>query len=292
MSANLPSLRGLAALAALARHGRHGAAAEALGISRSALSHRLADLQAELGATLITPQGRLSALSDEGVALLAAMGDALEKIETAVAPLQRRRNQVRLSTVNTFASNWLLPRLPEFQQRNPGIEIAVFSTQRVVNMEEEDVDCAIRHGLGDWPAQGTQLLFHETLTPAAVPELATISPSDWRIIRARTRYRDWARWWDAAAMEEDPPQGGVIVENRAQALEAALAGAGVVLTDANYLKSHLASRRLVQLGAIIGLAEGYYLVRRSNPRNPRHVDCLQRWLLEQVSLPASSKANA
>ncbi len=53
MSSALPSLRGLAALEALARHKRQGAAAEALGISRSALSHRIADLEAELGAKLL-----------------------------------------------------------------------------------------------------------------------------------------------------------------------------------------------------------------------------------------------
>jgi hypothetical protein len=119
ISNQLPSMRGLSALSSLARYGRHDPAAQALGISRSALSHRIADLEEELGVSLVVKRGRLSMITEEGLALLAAMGDAIEKIEAAVAPLQRRRRQLRLSTVSTFASNWLLPRLRDFQARHP-----------------------------------------------------------------------------------------------------------------------------------------------------------------------------
>ncbi len=170
-------------------------------------------------------------LTDEGVALLAAMGDAIGRIEAAVAPLQRRQREIRLSTVNTLAANWLLPRLPRFQQPHPAIEISVLTTQRVVELEAEDVDCAIRHGSGDWPGVDATLLFRETLVPAAAPALPLDLPpsSGWPVIRARARFRDWPRWWQASGQKGPPPEGGIVVENRAQALEAALAGAGVVL---------------------------------------------------------------
>ena len=282
MASNLPSLRGLSALSALARHGRQAEAAAALGISRSALAHRIADLERELGACLVAPKGRLCALTDEGIALLAAMGDALEKIEAAVAPLQRRLRQVRLSTVNTFAANWLLPRLPDFQRAHPDIELAILSTQRVVDLEEEDVDCAIRHGIGPWPGLPSRLLFRETLVPAAAPACAGGVPHTWPVIRARVRFRDWSRWWAATGAAGTLPEGGIVVENRAQALEAALAGAGVVLTDRRFLDAHLASGRLVLLGDVVELEEGNHFLRRSRPRNPRYLDRMEAWLLAQV----------
>lgn len=282
MIANLPSLRGLTALSALARHGRQGEAAGALGISRSALAHRIADLERELGACLVAPQGRLCVLTDEGVALLAAMGDALEKIEAAVAPLQRRLRQVRLSTVNTFAANWLLPRLPDFQRANPDIELAILTTQRVVDLGGEDVDCAIRHGLGPWPGLASRLLFRETLVPAATPAFVGGPAQGWPVIRARARYRDWPRWWAATGAAGTVPEGGMVVENRAQALEAALAGAGVVLTDRRFLDAHLAAGRLMLLGDVVELEEGYHFLRRPRPRNPRHLDRLEAWLLAQA----------
>ncbi|MFG1377652.1 LysR substrate-binding domain-containing protein [Xanthobacter autotrophicus] len=285
MSSSLPSLRGLAALGALARHKRQGAAAGALGISRSALSHRIADLEAELGAQLVARSGRVSMLTDDGIALLAAMGDAIGKIEAAVAPLQRRRREIRLSTVNTLAANWLLPRLPRFLRAHPGIEIAVLTTQRVVDLDAEDVDCAIRNGSGDWPGVEATLLFRETLVPAAapglVPDLAPdLAPSSaWPLIRARARFRDWPRWWQASGQKGAAPEGGIVVENRAQALEAALAGVGIVLTDARYLDAHLASGRLRVLGPAIELDTGFYLVRNKATRNPRNMDAFARWLI-------------
>ncbi|MFG1300069.1 LysR substrate-binding domain-containing protein [Xanthobacter sp. V3C-3] len=290
MSSGLPSLRGLAALDALARHKRQGAAAEALGISRSALSHRIADLEAELGAQLVARTGRICVLTDDAVALLAAMGDAIGKIEAAVAPLQRRRRQIRLSTVNTLAANWLLPRLPRFQRAHPGIEIAVLTTQRVVDLDEEDVDCAIRNGAGDWPGVDATLLFRETLVPAAAPGLALdrAPSSAWPLIRARARYRDWPRWWRETGQKDTPPEGGVVVENRAQALEAALAGAGIVLTDARYLDAHLASDRLRVLGAAVELDMGFYLVRRRATRNPRNMEALARWLVAEGGATADA----
>ncbi|MFG1372291.1 LysR substrate-binding domain-containing protein [Xanthobacter oligotrophicus] len=281
MSSSLPSLRGLAALDALARHTRQGAAAEALGISRSALSHRIADLEAELGARLIRTEGRVSVLTDDGTALLAAMGDAIERIEAAVAPLQRRRRQIRLSTVNTLAANWLLPRLPDFQRAHPGIEIAVLTTQRVVDLDEEDVDCAIRNGSGAWPDVAATLLFRETLVPVAAPGLALGPASSWPVIRARARYRDWPLWWQGAGQGGTVPGSSIVVENRAQALEAALAGGGVVLTDARYIGGHVASGRLQVLGPAVELDTGNYFVRRKVSRNQRHVDALERWLVEQ-----------
>lgn len=290
MSSGLPSLRGLAALDALARHKRQGAAAEALGISRSALSHRIADLEAELGAQLVARTGRACVLTDDGIALLAAMGDAIGKIEAAVAPLQRRRREIRLSTVNTLAANWLLPRLPRFQHAHPGTEIAMLTTQRVVDLDAEDMDCAIRNGSGDWPGLDATLLFRETLVPAVAPGLALdLAPSSaWPLVRARARFRDWPRWWQETGQKGDAPRGGIVVENRAQALEAALAGAGIVLTDARYLDAHLASGRLRVLGPAIELDTGFYLVRSKATRNPRNMDAFVRWLIGEGKAAANA----
>lgn len=282
ISSQLPSLRGLSALSSLARYGRHDPAAQALGISRSALSHRIADLEQELGVALVVKRGRLSAVTDEGLALLAAMGDALEKIEAAVGPLQRRQRQLRLSTVSTFASNWLLPRLRDFQARHPDIDLAVSTTQRVIDFDQEDVDCAIRHGHGQWEGLRSAFLFRETLVPAAKPGLFGERPPEWSTIRARSRFQDWTRWWRGTDQHGTPPMRGVVVETRSQALEAALAGAGVVLTDRRYLSSLLAEGRLVTLGPSVELPEAYFFVHRTSVRNPRLVDSMRHWLISQA----------
>ncbi|MFO1104752.1 MAG: DUF3008 family protein [Amaricoccus sp.] len=283
MSRQLPSLRGLAALSALARLGRQEQAAAALGISRSALSHRIAELERELGVALVAKQGRLAVVTEDGQALLSAMGDALERIEAAVAPWQRRRRQIRLSTTSTFASNWLLPRLGDFRACHLDIDLVVTTTQRVVDLEREEVDCAIRHGLGQWDGVRAELLFRETLVPVARPGFWGARAADWPVIRARSRFQDWTRWWRLTGQRGAPRQDGLVVETRAQALEAALAGAGVVLTDRRYLDGPLAEARLAVLGPAVALPEGSYFVRGLRLRNAGPVERMRRWLEAQVA---------
>jgi LysR family glycine cleavage system transcriptional activator len=117
----------------LARAGGLTAGSARLGVTRSALSHRIADLESHLGVALVRKSGRRTILTEDGQALLATMGDALDRIEAAVEPLRRRRRELRLSTVATFASHWLIPRLPEFQARHPDIDLAITTTTRVVD---------------------------------------------------------------------------------------------------------------------------------------------------------------
>lgn len=190
---------------------------------------------------------------------------------------------MRVSTVATFASNWLLPRLPAFQRAHPDLELAVLTTMRAVDLDREDFDCAIRHGKGEWEGLDSRLLFRETLVPVARPDLA-LGPSErWPIICARTRPADWSIWRRANAGPRDGPQAGVTVENRAQALEAALAGAGVAITDSRYVADLLSAGRLRALGPAIALEDGYFFVRGPHARNPRYVDRLEDWLALQAA---------
>jgi DNA-binding transcriptional LysR family regulator len=278
----LPSLRGIQALVALARTGSARAAAGRLGVTRSAISHRIADLEAQLGVAMIRKEGRGSVLTDDGEALLAAMGDAIERIEAAVAPLRRQRNRLKLSTVATFAANWLIPHLPAFRAAHRPVDFAV-----------DDVDCAIRHGRGRWPDLSSALLFRETLVPVAIPQIAARVANrraDRRfhaetLIVARSRALDWPVWWRHAGLAGAPRLDGLTVETRAQALEAALAGVGIAITDEAYVANHLAAGRLERLsGQRVLLSEGYYFVHRPQPKNTRLVGAMRSWL-EGATLP-------
>jgi DNA-binding transcriptional LysR family regulator len=282
----LPSLRGLQALSMLSQTGSLTDAADILGLTRSALSHRIADLEHQLGVALIRKVGRRVVPTDDADALLSVIGDAINRIEAAVEPIRRRRSQLRISTVATFASHWLLPRLPEFRARHPDIEVALATTRRAIDLEAEEFDCAIRHGRGNWPGLTATLLFRETLAPVAAPGTdQNLEGSS--IIRARSRFRDWARWWSASQHGGKPSEAGLVVDSRAQALEAALAGGGIAMIDMAYVGAHLTAGRLQLLGAPVILDEGYYLVRRSVCRNARLLSSFENWILTAAAAPAS-----
>jgi DNA-binding transcriptional LysR family regulator len=279
-----PSARALTALSLLATQGTLTEAAARLGVTRSALSHRIAELEAGLGVALVRKAGRRLALTEDGERLLAGMGDALERIEAAVVPFQRDRGQIRLSTVSTFASHWLIPRIPEFQARHPRIEVAILTTTRAVDLRKEDMDCAIRHGRGQWKGLTSTLLFRETLMPIASPDLADRIRPGWRgvpLIRARSRFMDWSKWQSHHRAASTRAAKWLTVETRAQALDAALAGAGIALMDMAYIPAHIAEGRLVALaGGPLQLQAGYFFVHAPNARNLHLLAQLRDWAVE------------
>lgn len=283
-----PSARALTALSMLATLGSLTEAADQIGVTRSALSHRIAELEKRLGVVLVRKAGRRVVLTEDGERLLASMGDALDRIEAAVQPFQRDRGQIRLSTVSTFASHWLIPRVAQFQARYPQIEVAISTTTRPVDLRKEDMDCAIRHGRGVWKGLASSLLFQETLMPIASPAVADrFSPGanrNWRdapLIRARSRFMDWSKWQklDHGFAKRRPKW--LTVETRAQALDAAVAGAGVALMDMAYLVTLVAEGRVRTLAERpLPLHTGYYFVHAPNVRNLHLVALLRDWAIE------------
>ena len=118
----MASLRALHAFSLLAKLGRASLAAERLGVSPSALSHLMRKLESELGATLILRDGRGLNLTEEGQRLAHGLGDSFDQIEEAVDTFRRKgRTELRISTVSTLATRWLIPKLPEFQKLQPDV---------------------------------------------------------------------------------------------------------------------------------------------------------------------------
>jgi DNA-binding transcriptional LysR family regulator len=150
------------------------------------------------------------------------------------------------------------------------------------------MDCAIRHGRGVWKGLASSLLFRETLMPIASPAVADrFSPGakrSWRdapLIRARSRFMDWSKWQklDHGFAKRRPKW--LTVETRAQALDAAVAGAGVALMDMAYLVTLVAEGRVRTLAERpLPLHTGYYFVHAPNIRNLHLVALLRDWAIE------------
>jgi DNA-binding transcriptional LysR family regulator len=278
-----PSTNALTALSLFAALGTLREAAEQLGVTRSALSHRIAELEKRLGVALVRKAGRRIALTEDGERLIGSMGDALDRIEAAVQPFRRDRGQIRLSTVSTFASHWLIPRIAQFQAQHPKIEVAILTTTRPVDLRQEDLDCAIRHGRGGWKGVDASLLFRETLMPIVSPEIAARfnAKSGWHgapLIRARSRFMDWAAWQKQDRQLAKRRIKWLTVETRAQALDAAIAGAGVALMDMAYIGGAVEAGRLKMLAEQpLRLPTGYYFAHLPDARNLHLLTLLRDW---------------
>ncbi len=284
--ARMPTLRGLHAFASVAQHGSLSKAAVSLGVSVSAVSHLLKELEGQMGYRLLERTRGKIVLTEEGQSLYLQLGPAFLTIEQTVSGLQRHRSELRISTLSTFSAQWLIPRLSGFQEAEPDIDLFIATTPRLVDVGSENIDAAIRWGLGDWVGVEKQLLFRERLIAVASPSLAQRlkEPSlegivGLPLIRSRMRMRDWPVWLDPSGKQGEPRLRSTIVESQNLAIQAAIAGIGAVVLDENMIKAELASKRLVRLSErTVDREEGYWLIWSPDRPRRRPLRAFQDWL--------------
>lgn len=288
----MASLRALHAFSILARLGRAAQAAEELGVSPSALSHLMRKLEAELGTTLVLRDGRGLTLTEEGQRLAMGLGDAFERIEEAVDSFKRRgRTELRISTVSTFATRWLIPRLPDFQAKQPDVEILLSASTRVVDLERENYDCAIRLGTGHWQGTQNNLLWNEHLAVAMAPwllpegsKLDQKTLADMKLLHSASRRNDWKQWLASVEMEHPEAASGTLLESRDLAIQAAIAGMGALVIDKRFIAKEVqAGHLVVPEWPVQELDTGYWFVRSPSRPLSRPVMAFRDWLLETAS---------
>ncbi|POF34478.1 LysR substrate-binding domain-containing protein [Roseibium marinum] len=287
----MASLRALHAFSLLARHGRAALAAEKLGVSPSALSHLMRKLESELGATLVNRDGRGLSLTEEGQRLALSMGDAFDRIEEAVDSFKRRgRTELRISTVSTFATRWLIPRLPQFQAIQPDVELLLSASTRMIDLDRENYDCAIRLGTGNWPGVESRLLWQEHLAVAVAPSLLSgKDPSDpsilsgFRLLHSTSRRNDWIVWLEKAGLDHGDTKSGMVLQSRDLAIQAAIAGMGAIVIDRRFVSQELDAGHLVMPDwTLVELDTGYWFVRSPARTLTRPVAAFRDWLLTAV----------
>jgi len=287
----MASLRALHAFSLLARHGRAALAAEKLGVSPSALSHLMRKLESELGATLVHRDGRGLTLTEEGERLSLSLGDAFERIENAVDSFRRRgRTELRISTVSTFATRWLIPRLPRFQEAQPDVELLLSTSTRIIDLDRENYDCAIRLGTGNWPGVESHLLWKEHLAVAVAPSLLSgKDPTDFsvlngfRLLHSASRRNDWTVWLEAAGLSHPDTRSGMVLQSRDLAIQAAIAGMGAIVIDRRFVSQELEAGHLIMPDwKLVELDTGYWFVRSPARTLTRPVAAFRDWLQTAV----------
>jgi class 3 adenylate cyclase len=205
------------------------------------------------------------------------------------SPATNARNSIRLTTVATLASCWLLPRLSRLQAVHPHLQLTISTTNHAVDFSRDEFDCGIRHGMGLWPGLDSALLFKEILVLAGSPSLLrTITAKHIArslrsipIIAAKTRRGDLARWWHGNGLKGSPPRARLVVENRSQALAAAVAGNGLTVIDARFVAAPSLDRLP---GYEVPLPEGYYFAAPHRHASRRNIALLRAWLTSEVQL--------
>ncbi len=279
-----PSLRSLRAFVEVARTGSRSGAAERLGVTSSAVSHILAELEGQVGQPLFADRRR-STLNEAGRRFADRLAPAFQAIDAAVADLLKPRSMIRLSTISTFALLWLIPRLPRLRARLPAVDILISTDIRTVDLAVEPYDCVIRWGRddSDWRGLEPCLLFRERLIVVASPHLHR-SHDTLPLLAARSRPDDWRYFADQPDIPS--PQGAMTTfETRSQMIEAAVAGLGMAVIDCRLVEGTLAAGHLVQIGSMAeDRPEGYFLAARPVAFERRDLRTLRAWAIAEAEM--------
>lgn len=289
MSSHRVSLAAIRVFEAAARLGSFRAAADELGLTPTAVSHRIRNLEAGLGLPLFRRSHRKVDLTAAGADLFEAARTAVAVIDAAADRLVSAERGVTLATTPAFAALWLAPRLSAFQAAVPDVALRVESAHAPVDLERtRGVDLAVRYR----PRSATdgRLLARESFAAFAAPALARPTAGGAAVGAALLACR-----WHTPALPELPlavfetalgarVRERVIFDDEHHAALAAVSGKGIaVLSDV--LAGHLVTASLLQEVDLRPRADGhcYRLLEAPHARTRREVTRVTEWLLDETA---------
>ena len=266
------SLGSLRAFEAVARHLNFSSAAEELHVTQSAVSRQIKGLEEELGAPLFARGTRFVELTTDGTALLRSVVPWLDRLDASVRQIRQARGRqvIHLNTFPSFASLWLLPQMEAFQREHPDLDIRVSTTDRIVELDEPDLDIVLRYcGPNEVPA-GAVRMFGEVITPAISARLAAqigdgqapplSTPADLAEYtlaeeddnRPSAEFLSWRHWLICNGQPRLQPRRWLYLNFTYQQVQAALAGHCVALARVALVAEQLERGDLVEPFGVAG----------------------------------------
>ncbi|KAA0679828.1 LysR family transcriptional regulator [Roseomonas genomospecies 6] len=276
-------LNALRAFEASARHLSFTRAGLELCVSQAAVSQQIRTLEARLGVTLFRRLPRGLALTDEGAALVPVLMDAFERIGATLDRFAdgRYHEVLTVGVVGTFATGWLLPRLPAFTAAHPAVDLRILTNNNRVDLAGEGLDVAIRFGDGSWHGVEAAPLLDAPLTALCAPALAQrlSSPADLarEVLLRSYRVEEWQRWFALAGVP-CPAIRGPIFDSSPTIAAAAAMGVGVALLPACLFGHDLATERLVRPFPIEVPAGRYWLTRLHSRPETAAMQSFRHWI--------------
>ena len=293
MVKTLPPLNALRAFEVAARHLNFSRAAGELGVTPGAVSKQVLALEDYIGARLFERLPDGLALTLEGRELRESTSPAFELLQGAFNRFSRRpprSNVVRLSTVASFASQFLVPRLDAFEESLPGIELELLTSDRVTDLAREEVDLSIRFGAGDWDGLVSSELLPGRLVPVCRPDLQDrITGEDGSLNLGRTRLiqifssSEWRSWQAATGLTLPTETKTCIMEHFLVALQAVLSGQGVALLPDIIVRDALENGRLVKFQDAVPWHQTFHLAYLPNAERQSNLRAVIKWLQREAA---------
>ncbi|WP_249978934.1 LysR family transcriptional regulator [Vreelandella olivaria] len=283
-------LKALRAFEVSARHLSFTRAADELCVTQAAVSHQVKLLEQQLKVPLFTRLPRGLMLTQEGELLLPVLNNAFDQISHILERLgeSRYREVLNVGVVGTFAIGWLLPRLKDFHEQYPFVDLRLSTHNNRTDIAAEGLDFAIRFGSGAWHGLVAQPLLPATLSVMCIPAIAARlkTPADVLGETWLRSYRadEWTEWLLAAGLPRSlPATKSIVFDSSIAMMEAALQGAGVALSPTQMFSRQLSSGALVQPFDTAVSLGGYWLTRLQSRTETQAMTSFREWLMAAVA---------
>ena len=278
----IPSTQSLACFESAARHQSYTRAAQELSLTQSAVSRQIIALEEQLGVQLFKRSRHGMVLTPAGHQYSQQVAQWLQGIERGTLDIMAHQGAggaISIAAVPTFATRWLLPRLPQFLQQHPGVVVHIDVQTRPFVFAERQVDAAIYAGTPEqarqWPGTQATWLMDEVIVPVCSPRLlepATdrgrgrayqpVAPqvlSSLPLLQQSTRPSGWRQWFDEVGVHAPHALDGPRYELFSMLAVAAAQGMGVALIPPMLIEDELGRGELVIAIAMVrrpGLTPG------------------------------------
>lgn len=298
--ARLPPLNALKAFEASGRHLNFRLAAEEIGVTQGAVAQHVRALEADFQVKLFDRLARGLALTEEGRKYHVPIQRAFELIGEATNELRPQQGVVTISVTPSFATKWLVPRLAQFTDANPDLNVQIVASPDLANFQDDGIDLAVRQGRAP---KGSGLvsaaLFPSEFYAVCSPTLLEgshplLSPED---LEHHVLLLDGHGLWPlyiekVLGSRPDRKYRTIKFSQTAHAVDAALAGQGVALASDLFAADEVAAGRLVQpYPQTVQKDLGFFIVAPRKSKNATSVRRMWDWLIEQSRTGPSSSIN-
>ena len=286
-------LHGLRAFLAAADHMNFTRAAEDLGVSQSAVSHQIQQLERHIDTQLFQRRNRKLTLTEAGHLLLSEVQKGFSHFSRGLDDLEALKTSgaVIVDVTPRFALKWLTPRLGHFSHKFPSVKVKYHQSTRTTDFSTSDADVSIEWHLLEPSDRISHLLASTRFSPICSPDLVSgaiplRTPSDIRnhTVLFETDGKTWSKWFEVAGCPDLTPAESVAIDDGNIRVQAAISGQGIDLGSLELLTDELASGRLVQPFDTILQAGGYYLTYPAEALNRPRPRLFIEWLLHEAGI--------
>ncbi|MEE3634113.1 LysR family transcriptional regulator [Pseudomonas sp. FFUP_PS_473] len=292
MRRKIPSTTALVCFEAAARHESFTKAAQELSLTQGAVCRQIAGLEDFLNVELFRRSRRGVKLTEAGLSYSRRVATQLDAVERDTLSVmgQQGANVIELAVVPTFGTQWLLPRLKEFQHRHPEVTVNLTNRTRPFLFADTHFDAAIYFGDADWPGTQFHRLMGENPVPVCSPallgaqqQLTAKTIASLPLLQQTTRPYAWRQWFDSLNMNVARDMTGPRYELFSMLAQAAIHEMGIALIPPFLIQRELAEGRLVIANPhALSSIKAYYLMIPERKVESASLRAFRDWLVEQA----------